>query len=245
MFGPLFERAPPGVVWAGLTVMVAAWGAVAMLIVRMRSATARGRTAGRLAGAVAAAIVASIVFRGLVVPRVPTGRELGVSAFEPVPDVTILTDGGTSIPAERLADPVADGVVPRGFEGRVIVADTERALSNCHGWVFTGGLYCIPGASVDAILRDNGYRKVGRPRPQDLIVYRDGHGKPVHTGVVKAVGRDRFVLVESKWGQLDVFWHTPEDQGYSESFDYWRSDRDGHLLDVSTRAADSVGRRRG
>jgi hypothetical protein len=50
------------------------------------------------------------------------------------------------------------------------------------------------------------------------------------------VGADGFILVESKWGSLRVFWHTPDDQGYSPRFEYWHSDRGGHLLEIVRRA---------
>ncbi|MFM8891339.1 MAG: hypothetical protein ACKOTB_06895, partial [Planctomycetia bacterium] len=45
-------------------------------------------------------------------------------------------------------------------------------------------------------------------------------------------GDDGFVLVESKWGPLHTYWHTPEAQSYSQRFDYWRSPRAGHLLTI-------------
>lgn len=57
-------------------------------------------------------------------------------------------------------------------------------------------------------------------------------GVPNHTGLVQAIGRNGFVLIESKWGQLDVYWHTPADQGYADHWEYWRSTRAGHRLDV-------------
>lgn len=176
--------------------------------------------------------LAAAQFHAVTAPVMLSARNLGITRSEPVPGVHALTDLGTEIAVQRLAEPVASGEVPDGYEGRLIVAGGAEAASNCHGWVFTDGEFCVDGASVDAILHDNGYVQVDNPRPMDVVVYRDAEGVPVHTGIVKAKGRRGFVLVESKWGQLDVYWHTPEDQRYAEDWEYWRSDRDGHLLEL-------------
>lgn len=187
--------------------------------------------------------LAAAWFHAVTTPVMLTARDLGITRSEPVPGVHVVTDRGTAIAVQRLAESVASGEVPDGYEGRLIVAGGSDASSNCHGWVFTDGEYCVDGTSVDAILRDNGYVQVGNPRPMDIVVYRDADGVPVHTGIVKAKGRRGFVLVESKWGQLDVYWHTPEDQRYAEDWEYWRSDRDGHLLEVHRDAVPETPRR--
>lgn len=143
-----------------------------------------------------------------------------------------VTDRGTMIHLRRYITPEHEPLVPDGFDGRVIVADSSRSPANCHGWVFTGGRFQVGAADVQQILDDNGYVAVATPRTGDLIVYRDEQGKIVHTGLVKAIGPEGFVLIESKWGPLDIYWHTPHDQVYSERFEYWRSARDGHLLGI-------------
>jgi hypothetical protein len=122
--------------------------------------------------------------------------------------------------------------LPEGYQARVIVADeaSDDSPANCHGWVFTEGRYLIRGRYVDVILRDNNYRVVTEPEPGDLIVYRDESGEPIHTGIVKAVGDEGFVLIESKWGSLDACLHLPNDQVYSRSYAYYRSSRRGHVL---------------
>jgi len=155
--------------------------------------------------------------------------------IEEEPDETgahAVTDRGKTIRLRRYVTPEHEPLVPDGFDGRVIVADSSRSPSNCHGWVFTGGRFQVGGADVATILADNGYVAVATPRPADLIVYRDEQGKIVHTGLVKATGPDGFVLVESKWGPLDIYWHTPHDQVYSRRFEYWRSPRAGHELEI-------------
>lgn len=217
----------PLVPFGSLVVAAGAWSVVALFLLGRR-----GLRPGVLRPVAVAAVatVATAVFLNSVRPAALDALSLPIAVRSPVTDRAAITDAGVVVPLDRLEDSIAQGEVPGGFEGEVIVADGTDARSNCHGWVFTGGLYCVPGGSVDAILRDNGYAHVDLPRPGDLVVYRDDDGEPVHTGVVKAIGEGGFVLVESKWGQLDVFWHTVETRAYGPHFDYWRSARDGHLL---------------
>lgn len=238
--------------WSSLLVAAVAWSVLAVLVVGRLVGTggkgqaggaagepgraARRGRAGVLVAAAAVAIAATAVFRSSLRPAELDVRSLTIATRSHVTDRSALTDAGGVVPLELLEDTVAEGEVPGGFEGQVIVADGASARSNCHGWVFTGGRYCIPGESVDAILRDNGYANVTDARAGDLVIYRDDAGDPIHTGVVKAVGEGGFVLVESKWGQLDVFWHTAVNGAYGSRFDYWRSARAGHLLRLSTAA---------
>jgi hypothetical protein len=189
--------------------------------------------AGCVALAMGAFAAASVGFHHHVAPRPAPVEELGLAQTVAVPGVVVRTDQGTPIGVKRLSEAVAPGAVPDGYKGRLIVAGGRDALSNCHGWVFTDGEFCVDGTNVDDILRENGYTQVVDPQPSDLIVYRDGDGVPIHTGLVQATGRNGFVLVESKWGQLDVYWHTPADQRYADHWEYWRSPRAGHRLDVA------------
>lgn len=103
--------------------------------------------------------------------------------------------------------------------------------TNCHGFVFTAGRYCIGGSQVDAILEDNGYQPVEAPRPEDVAVYRDAEGRVVHSGIVRGVASDGAVLVESKWGQAGRFVHRHDRQPYADaSCTFYRTARAGHLL---------------
>jgi len=116
--------------------------------------------------------------------------------------------------------------------------------SDCHGWVFADGQYIIKSLWVDRILEDNGYRRVAEPDAGDVIVYRDDHDVILHTGTVKATGDRGFVLIESKWGFINCFWHEPEQQPYSQRFAYYRSPRLGHrLASDSAVFGDSANRR--
>ena len=85
---------------------------------------------------------------------------------------------------------------------------------------------------MDTILADNGYEPVEQAEGGDLIVYRDDSGLVAHSGVVRFVGEDGRVLVESKWGPLGVFLHTPETQPFSNQYSFWHSPRLGHWLHV-------------
>ncbi|MFO0903276.1 MAG: hypothetical protein U0939_09770 [Pirellulales bacterium] len=129
---------------------------------------------------------------------------------------------------EALVDPLA--LVPEPYRLRVIIAHSEASPANCHGWVFTGGKFLVQSRYVDRILEDNDYHVVSQPRVGDLIIYRNEEQEPVHTGLVKAVGNDGFVLIESKWGALETFYHLPEDQVYSPNYNYYRSTRPNHLI---------------
>jgi hypothetical protein len=148
-----------------------------------------------------------------------------------------LTDRGRKVPLEQfmtsdelLAESEAERRIPADFKTKVILDDAEPSPSNCHGWVFTEGRYLIRGRHVDTILNDNGYQIVAEAQVGDIIIYRDAAGEPIHTGIVKATGDNGFVLIESKWGALDIYLHLPQDQVYSQGYAYYRSPRNGHLL---------------
>ena len=118
------------------------------------------------------------------------------------------------------------------YTHEVIRVEGPSSTSNCHGWVFTRGAFCVASEQVDTIVADNGYLPVERPQAGDLVIYRDDSGLPLHTGLVRLVGDDGLVLVESKWGPLGVFLHTPETQPYGNQFGFWRSPRLGHRLRI-------------
>lgn len=118
------------------------------------------------------------------------------------------------------------------YSHEVIRVEEPDTTSNCHGWVFTRGAFAVASEQVDTILADNGYVPVERAQAGDLVIYRDGSGLPLHTGVVRFVGDEGLVLVESKWGPLGTFLHTPETQPYGSQFGFWRSPRLGHRLRI-------------
>jgi len=101
---------------------------------------------------------------------------------------------------------------------------------NCHGWVFTGGRYWIDGDEVVRILKDNGYYKVTTPEVGDLIVYASGD-EILHSGVVRSVGSDGTVLIESKWGMNSRMLHAPEVQPNWQEWQFYHTSRpNGHQL---------------
>jgi hypothetical protein len=154
--------------------------------------------------------------------------------------LTLWTDQGGTIPVTRIpaagrsveAAAEAHLVHSEGLELRLLRTGAASWGSNCHGWVFTAGQYLLAGEAVDPILRDNGYQPVATPRPGDLVVYRAGHsGSVAHTGVVRLADPD-LLLVESKWNELGVYLHRPEDYHprLGLTCEYYRSPRRGHLL---------------
>ena len=111
-------------------------------------------------------------------------------------------------------------------------------VSNCHGWVFTGGKYWVGGKQVDPILEENGYYHVLTPAVGDLVVYREPDGTVSHSAVVRATPVGLPPLVESKWGCLGVFLHPVDKSPYGTDFTCYHSLRPGHLLaGLSTPAA--------
>lgn len=144
-----------------------------------------------------------------------------------------MTDQGTRIQLYECTEevPADQDPLPK-FAGQRIATGPSDPRANCHGWTFTGGKYFVPGEFVETIVRENRYEPVAVPQVGDLVVWRDSSQFPVHTGIVKAVGRDDFVLVESKWGHKGRYLHEPRHPGYSENFTYYRSPRSGHLLRI-------------
>ncbi|MBI1899822.1 MAG: hypothetical protein HYS13_01755 [Planctomycetia bacterium] len=153
------------------------------------------------------------------------GRENGIRV--------VLTDSGRPIqlfvPRPPSGNERFDESGVNHYLERLIRVSRPDVRSNCFGWVFTGGEYLIRGRDVPAILSDNGYGKVADPQADDLAVYLDDEGQIVHVGVVKALGPE-FVLVESKFGPLGRYLHTPMDQCFGSRCAYYRSRRRGHHL---------------
>jgi hypothetical protein len=150
-------------------------------------------------------------------------------------EATARTDKGRPVPVYRPLGPSPPELVSEEEElvaahlaGQVLGTAPAGSDYNCHGWIFTNGRYWIQPEDVEHILEDNGYRLVNRPRAGDLVVYRDDTGEIVHSGLVRA---EAPVLVESKWGGGGRYVHTPENQVFSPRFAYFRSKREGHLLD--------------
>jgi len=142
---------------------------------------------------------------------------------------TAATDGGQPIRLFAFApkDEIDPEPIPAGYAQRIIRTAPPDKTSNCHGWVFTGGRYCLVGRDVELILRDNGYEQVSDPMAGDLVIYRDG-GEIVHTGLVRATGD--LTMVESKWSVGGRYLHAPADQGFGRSWAYYRTARASHVL---------------
>src|SRR5262245_4382874 len=99
---------------------------------------------------------------------------------------------------------------------------------NCHGWIFSGGRFWIEQEDVFTILEDNGYQRVSEPQAGDLVLYRDGQGNIIHTGIVRSSGPT--ILIESKRGAGSRFLHPLDEDFTPGRVEYYRSTREGHLL---------------
>jgi hypothetical protein len=96
---------------------------------------------------------------------------------------------------------------------------------------------CVKGSDVEQILQDHQYSVVTDPRSQDLVIYRDVTGNILHTALVQALLPDGTVIAESKWGTLQRFLHLPEDQPYSTIFQFYRTKRPDHWIQVQPQKA--------
>lgn len=156
----------------------------------------------------------------------------------PVEGVRATTDRGAAV---TLREPVTERD-PAGLRrteerllrdarhaDRVIRVAGPSDLSNCHGWVFTGGKFLLSPDDVERILADNGYQEVQEPQPGDLVIYRQG-GAVAHSAVVRYAAEGRPVMVEGKWGVLGVFLHPADQSFYGTEYAFYRSARQGHLL---------------
>lgn len=119
----------------------------------------------------------------------------------------------------RVADPLIDMAEP-------------SMEYNCHGWVFTGGKFFIRGSDIPQILKDNCYTKVDAPKENDIVLYRSALGNILHTGLVRTVLAEGIVLIESKWGASGRYLHKPENQPYSQTFEYYRGGSN-HIIQIS------------
>jgi hypothetical protein len=148
------------------------------------------------------------------------------------------------LPERRLPDP---GVYwpEHAFGSQLIRTAPPDPNYNCHGWVFTGGQFILAPDAVEMILHDNGYYPVERPRVGDIVVYYDQGGMITHTALVRAIGEEDFVLVESKWGcKGGRYLHLPE-LWFSARLVYYRTDRGSHVirgLEKPTAASPLVGK---
>ncbi|MBI1913653.1 MAG: hypothetical protein HYS12_02690 [Planctomycetes bacterium] len=190
-------------------------------------------------------------------PQLPTRVDLREESF------SASTDGGSPVAlftvvnaAELLKSAEQEERLQeaRRFALSVVRTAPASADSNCHGWVFAGGRFCVMWQDVERILADNGYKPVSDPQAGDLVVYRDASGAilhtgkvrvraadglvvyrdasgtPLHTAKLRVGGADALVLVESKWGHAGRFLHAPADQPYSPTWAFYRARRGGHLL---------------
>jgi hypothetical protein len=165
-------------------------------------------------------------------------KEISTVQLTPVSGVRLTTDAGELIearsPIEDRPDeellPISDRYLKReNLLTGVISHQPPTDSSNCHGWVFTGGRYWILGRYVETILSHNGYHEVERPRPGDIVVYRND-GAVTHTAIVRYVTDGLPVLVEGKWGQFGVFLHEVDRSCYHHGFKYYTTNRPNHLL---------------
>jgi hypothetical protein len=158
--------------------------------------------------------------------------------FHSVNGLTALTDLGSPLPLIAYTDTDSLDEAERAYLGeerfrhQLIRLAPPSTACNCHGWVYTGGRFAIQSRFIPDLLAENGYKEVAQPQADDLVIYRGAAGSIEHTGVVRMVGKDGLVLVESKWGPLGVYLHPVASQPYGVEHRYYRSPRAGHLVTI-------------
>lgn len=112
--------------------------------------------------------------------------------------------------------------VARGFPDKLIRIGDPDPQTNCHGYVFTRGMYALRSRDVESILADNGFCPMESPEPDDVVVWRNPSGRVIHSGLVRAVTRTGEVVVESKWGPLGLYLHPVDESPYGLDYTYYR-----------------------
>jgi hypothetical protein len=245
----------PASLWLPLVALGAVWGALALL---RRPAVGRAVLATCLSvQAHSAALL--ILGPALVLWQVEeydrsTTPEVA-DGFDGVPELVLetveaqwaVTDTGRVLSLYTVSPGSRDDETARHDEERYLRGGTQDlhvirtgeagATTNCGGWVFTGGRFWLTGDQVETIIKDNGYRPVTAPQAGDVVVFRGAASGPyqpgamVHTGVVRGIDSQGRALIESKWGCLGRFIHTPEHHPYPFTVaTYYRTGRGGHLL---------------
>jgi hypothetical protein len=155
-----------------------------------------------------------------------------------LPEIYAATDAGRPVTVWEPAEPRPQSEVATaerrvltgmGFDERLIRVGPPAEGCNCHGWPFTGGRYWVGPDDVEHILEDNHYVAVSQPQVGDLAIYRD-HIRITHTAVVKTAAAGGPILVESKWGWMGAFLHSPEGSCYGRGYTFYHAPREGHLL---------------
>ncbi|MCE9526262.1 MAG: hypothetical protein K8R36_09440 [Planctomycetales bacterium] len=164
---------------------------------------------------------------GLLRIEIGKASEVRAGELKEIRELVAVTDRGREVELYRWVD---DGYNNQSAQSSQAGLDNNRA--NCHGWVFTGGEYLLSRDGVERILEDNGYQPCKSPKPGDLIVYRNGDGEILHSGLVKA-SLFGGILIESKWGVGGRFVHGPEMQPYGTCYSYYRSSRRGHTVAIN------------
>ena len=155
------------------------------------------------------------------------------------PSVHAVTDAGTPLRVTKSLEertPADSALAERQFlsamyqKETVIRRQPANNVSNCHGWVFTGGRNSLGKDDVERILTENRYATTPQAQVHDLVIYRDGNQSVTHTAMICAVLGDGTVLVEGKWGQLGVYIHDVRGSCYGDNFHYYHSPRVGHVV---------------
>lgn len=114
------------------------------------------------------------------------------------------------------------------YSGNIRLSE-PTAVYNCHSyawyrfsvnnpyWImeideFLNDSGCTQLTLINTYTSDSGFTQLGSSgtvQANDIIVYYDANGKPLHSGVVYSVSSSGELTICSKWGQGGVYIHTP------------------------------------
>jgi hypothetical protein len=118
-----------------------------------------------------------------------------------------------------------------GLRSRVTKVRPPSNGYDCHGYTFAGGDTWIDDDQVPTILAENRYSVTNTPIVGDILIYRNG-GQIKHSAVITEMQGGNITKVTSKWGQLGLYSHAPNDvpPGYGTWTVYHTSRPGGNRL---------------
>lgn len=108
------------------------------------------------------------------------------------------------------------------FPSGVIQTGAADSSAVCHDFTFFESFGIVHNSDIEGVLRQYGFERTESPQIDDVIIYHDSSGIVVHSGIVKAVGKNNFVLIESKWGAQGRFLHEAKVHGIHHQLTYYR-----------------------
>ena len=157
--------------------------------------------------------------------------------------IELVTRQGNPIDNSQESDFSASEIIPdysRKYKDMAVtIRNAPNSCYNCHGMTFASSRTKVFDESIDMILHDDGYTKVGdtevgadKALPGDVILYHNEKGEIYHSGIITtrpSEGKYGYPWVVSKWGVLNEMHHLAYDVHHEyrpfSRLSYWRITR--------------------